>query len=309
MGNPMFTNALFETSTPVVASLIAFCVRAIEALLIYAASSILFKLLRAYAHNVIGWSTKHPVWSSMLGSLIGLVWPASSNSTPPTVAALPQLGLPFGTVVSFLLSAPVRNPWAAYLLIIMFGWEVVLIYCPAIFVLAVISGSVWEKLGLQRHLRQAQFVDISGEAGGRPESFRVALEQSTKGALEEVRSFLPYALVGAALAVVTWPLIPQDFLTRIAGSNNPLAIPVAAVVGIPLYVRVDMNMLLQGVMPALLEKGMRFDAVVALTISGAGVGPSGLIYLAKTFKPRLLIAWVLTVMAMATLVGLLFAVV
>jgi uncharacterized membrane protein YraQ (UPF0718 family) len=294
----MFSNSLEKT-------LIFFGTITVELVVLFFAVSILVKLLMQYVlveDNIKSCLTRRRGLGNVFGGLFGSITPFCSASTIPILVGLLQASVPFGTAISFLLASPLLNPIVVGILAVMFGWRVTVLYTLVTFVLVVVSGFVWEKLGLQRHLKQVKVEGIKG-LSNRPESFRIAFRWAALGALNELRSFLPYLLIGVEIGAAAYGFVPQDFIARIAGPGKPLAIPIAAVIGIPLYIRIEMMLPIAMV---LLEKGVSIGAIVALIIGATGASITEVSLLARMFKSRLLIAFLVTVFSVAIAAGYLF---
>jgi uncharacterized membrane protein YraQ (UPF0718 family) len=111
---------------------------------------------------------------------------------------------------------------------------------------------------------------------------------------------MPYLLIGAGIGAFIHGFVPTDLISRFAGPNNPFAIPVAAAIGVPIYIRAE-TMIPIGL--ALIEKGMSVGAVLALVIGGAGASIPELTLLSAIFEKKLLAAFVLTIFAIAVAAG------
>jgi uncharacterized membrane protein YraQ (UPF0718 family) len=116
---------------------------------------------------------------------------------------------------------------------------------------------------------------------------------------------VPYLILGAAIGAFIYGFIPEELIVAAAGPDNPLAIPVAAVIGVPMYIRAETIIPISAV---LLEKGMGIGAVMALIIGGAGASIPEVTLLASIFEKRLVAAFVVTVLGVAVLAGVLFQV-
>jgi uncharacterized membrane protein YraQ (UPF0718 family) len=119
------------------------------------------------------------------------------------------------------------------------------------------------------------------------------------------RQVLPYLLLGAGIGAFIYGFIPEGLIVSLAGPNNPLAIPVAAVIGVPMYIRAETIIPISAV---LLEKGMGIGAVMALIIGGAGASIPEVTLLAAIFERRLVAAFVVTILTVAVLAGVVFQV-
>lgn len=243
---------------------------------------------------------------NVLGAAFGALTPFCSFSTIPVMVGLLRAGAPFGAVASFLLASPLVNPVVLGLFLVLFGWRVAIVYGFLGFVLAVASGVAWERLGLEKYVRglESSGVESRGDAGAYGKSFRWRLARAAKTGWAEFRRALPYLVAGVAVGALVYGFVPTEMVARVAGPQNPLAIPVAAVVGAPLYVWPE-TMLPVGA--ALLEKGMGIGAIVALVIGGAGASIPEVSVLASIFKPKLLGVFLATILTIAVVVGYAFS--
>lgn len=236
---------------------------------------------------------------NIVGAGLGAMTPFCGCSTIPVTMGLLNAGAPFGATMSFLLASPVLNPILLSLFVVLFGWQPALVYAVFAFALAVVGGNVWEKLGLQRYLKQS--VQSCGAAAS--EAPRARLARIGAYAARTFRSFLPYLLIGAAVGALIYGFVPQDILIGVAGPDEPLAVPASAALGVPLYVRAS-TMLSVGA--ALVDKGMSMGAVMALVIAGAGASLPEMILLSGIFKKQLMAIFVLTVFTTAIVAGYAF---
>lgn len=135
------------------------------------------------------------------------------------------------------------------------------------------------------------------------EGLKPRMRLAALSALKLFLQMVPYMLAGVAVGAFIYGFVPDEFLARVAGPGNPFAIPVAAVIGIPMYVRTE-TMIPIGF--ALIRKGVSVGAVIALLIGGAGASVPELTMLSGIFKRRLWVAYVLTMFIVATGIGYVF---
>ncbi len=242
---------------------------------------------------------------SLVGAGFGAVTPFCSCSTIPLMVGMLNAGARFGSTMSFLLASPLVNPIILGLFLLAFGWEVTLAYAVLAFLLAVLLGIGGERSGLERHLRSVRVVGNKQkeEAGDEDVSFPARMKRIAGEAWQQFYSFLPYILGGVAIGAGIYGFVPQEWIASVAGEGNAWAVPVAAVVGIPLYIRVETMV---PIALALLEKGMGLGPVMALVIGGSGCSIPEVSMLAKIFRPKLLIAFILSVLGIAVFAGFLF---
>lgn len=230
------------------------------------------------------------------GTFLGALTPFCSCSTVPILAGLLSSGAPFGPSISFLIASPLLNPVIVILLWKLLGLKLTVFYFISMFIFAVLAGVLFNALGLEKHLKNVQIRHKQNE-NGKPESKWVL-------ALRDAWNFfypvLPYLLIGVLIGAVIHDFIPAKFITTVAGNDNPFAIPIAAIIGIPMYIRVETMI---PISEALVAKGMSMGAVVALIIGGAGASLPEVLLLNKLFKPRLLTAFIIAVFIGAVITG------
>ncbi|UWG47075.1 putative permease [Halanaeroarchaeum sp. HSR-CO] len=252
---------------------------------------------------------------NVLAAGLGAVTPFCSCSTVPVLAGLLGAGAPLGLAFSFLLASPIVNWIAVFLLFGLFGPTVTLVYVLTALLAAVVGGLVIGTLDLERYVKDVRITTGSREIttdGGTTECACSGSPASThaervtaagRGALSFFWDTLPYIVVGIAIGALIHGAVPESVLLRIAGPENPLATPLAALAGAPLYVSIS------GMLPiahSLAEQGIPIGTVMAFVIGGAGISIPNLILLNKLFDRRLLGIYAATVVAIGIAVGVLF---
>lgn len=230
------------------------------------------------------------------GTFLGALTPFCSCSTIPILAGLLSSGAPFGPSISFLIASPLLNPIIVVLLWKLLGLKLTVFYVISMFIFALLAGVLFNAFGLEKHLKNVKIRRVENE-NGEPESKWVL---ALKDAWNFFYPVLPYLLIGVLIGAVIHDFIPAEFITAVAGSDNPFAIPIAAVIGIPMYIRVETMI---PISEALVAKGMSMGAVVALIIGGAGASLPEILLLNKLFKPRLLAAFIIAVFIGAVTTG------
>ena len=255
---------------------------------------------------------------------LGAVTPFCSCSTVPVLAGLLGAGAPLGLTFSFLLASPIVNWIAIFLLLGIFSLEVTVAYVLAALLAAIVGGLVIDSLDLERYVKDVQVTAgnrtittdggatscASGDGGGcscaadTPQrSHRDRIGTAGRGALSFFWETLPYLLLGVAIGALIHGAVPQALLHRVAGPENPLAVPLAALAGAPLYVSIS------GMLPiaaALADQGIPIGTVLAFVIGGAGVSIPNVILLNKLFEWRLLAVYVASVVTTGVVVGVTF---
>ena len=278
-----------------------------ELVALFLGISLLVALMQEYVSDekMRGWLTRGGSGTgNVVGAALGGMTPFCSCSTIPVTLGLLNAKAPFGAVMSFLIASPLINPVILGLFWVMLGWQATLAYGIVGFALSVVGGMAWEKMGLAEEVKRVRVTggDHADEARGTG-TLSDKLRRSFWVAWSDFRGVFWHLVVGVAVGAGVYGFVPTDFVASIAGPGNPLAVPVSAVVGIPLYVRAE-TMIPIGL--AFIEKGMSTGAVIALIIGGAGASIPEVSMLASIFKPRLLGAFATTVLLVAITAGLSF---
>ena len=276
----------------------------VELVILFIGVSFLVGLLREYipAATIQRLLTGRRGQGNVLGAALGAITPFCSCSTIPIMVGLINAGAPFGAASSFLLASPLLNPVILGLFLAFLGWQATATYAVVTFILCVVMGAAWEKVGLANEVKR---IRISGGHAGKQESqdFRSRVVRALAGAWQQFTGVWIYLVIGVAIGAFIYGFVPAEWIARVAGPGNPLAIPVAAIIGVPLYIRVETMIPISIV---LLQKGMSLGTLMALIIGGAGASIPEVTLLASIFKPRLVAAFVLTIFTVAVLAGYAF---
>ncbi len=242
---------------------------------------------------------RHKILGSILGAGFGALTPFCSCSTIPLLLGMLNAGVPFASAMAFLFSSPLLNPVIISLFIILMGWKVTALYFAVTFGAAVAIGLLLDGLGFASQVKPVAAVRGCCDCQQGTDA-RSRIHRSADFALSLFRQLVPYLLIGAGIGAFIHGFVPTELISRIAGPGNPLAVPVAAVIGIPIYIRAE-TMIPIGL--ALIEKGMSVGAVLALVIGGAGASIPELTLLSAIFEKRMLAAFVLTIFTIAVAAG------
>ncbi len=249
--------------------------------------------------------------ATFFGGIFGALTPFCSCSTIPILVSLLNAGVPFAACMAFLLTSPLLNPVILILLAALIGPVYTAVYAFITFVTALILATLLERLGFASDFKHVMVEGIPEETipvvteGTFMERHRPRLEVAFGFAITLFRQVMPYLVLGAAIGAFIYGFIPEDLIVGLAGPDNPLAIPVAAVIGIPMYIRAETIIPISAV---LIGKGMGIGAVMALIIGGAGASIPEVALLSAIFKKRLVAAFVITVIGIAILAGVIFQV-
>ncbi|MGB9940519.1 permease [Methanosarcina sp.] len=242
---------------------------------------------------------RHKVVGSIIGVGFGALTPFCSCSTIPMLLGMLNAGVPFAAAMAFLFSSPLLNPVIISLFVILLGWKIASLYFAITFVGTVIISLLLDGLGFASHVKPAAVVRSCCN-GQQADDAKSRIQRSAGFAMSLFRQLMPYLVIGAGIGAFIHGFVPTEIISRLAGPNNPLAVPVAAIVGIPIYIRAE-TMIPIGL--ALIGKGMSVGAVLALIIGGAGASIPELTLLSAIFRKKLLIAFVVTIFTIAIVAG------
>lgn len=247
------------------------------------------------------------VFGNIVAAGFGALTPFCACSTIPMTVGFLNAGVPFGSTMSFLIASPLLNPIILGMLGAMVGIKAMVAYFVIAFLCSILFGFLLEKIGAQKYVKNVRLKPASCCAGSHEVvdkhslPFPSKLKVAFAGAWDSLRPIMGYLLVGVALGAGIYGYVPQDFVMKIAGPDNPFAIPVAAVLGIPLYIRAETAI---PIGLALMGKGMSIGAV--MIIGGAGMAIPEMTMLASIFKKQLVAMIVLVIFLTAVVSGYLF---
>jgi len=242
---------------------------------------------------------------NVMAALLGIVTPFCSCSAIPLFLGFVEAGIPLGVTFSFLIAAPMINEVALVMLIGLVGWKIALIYVGTGLTVAILSGYILEKFKLQRFVADWVFQVKVGAAG--EDQTRLNWEQRVKAGFEAVRDIVSriwiYVIAGIAIGAGAHGFVPDDFLARVLGAGNWYSVPLAILVGVPLYSNAA------GIIPivsVLIEKGVSLGTALAFMMSVIGLSLPEIIILKKVLKWQLIAIFVAVVASGIVLVGYIF---
>ena len=277
-----------------------------ELTLLFIAISTLIALVFTYISQdkLKTWMSGKGVWGNIMAVLFGAVTPFCACSTVPMTLGLIQAGVPFGTVMSFVIASPLMDPLVFILLVAFMGWKVAIGFFLLTSVFSVFFGILLEKMGWADQIKNVRIKGERHEASiEQLKGFKNRLKASFIQAWRDFKAVLNYMVLGVAIGAVIYGYMPIDLLSKVGGPDNPLAVLVVALIGMPLYIRVEAAI---PIGLALMQKGVSIGAVIAFIISGAGIAIPELSMLSSIFKKKIIIAFIVIVFAMAVISGLIF---
>ena len=229
------------------------------------------------------------IWANIVAALLGTVTPFCSCSSIPLFIGFTSAGLPLGVTFSFLISSPMVDLGSLVLLMSLFGANVAIIYVLLGLVIAVVGGTVIEKLHMEKHVESfiltAGSVDIESPSLSRHDRVVYAKEQT----LATFKKVFPYILIGVGIGAVIHNWIPEAWIAAILGSKNPFGVVLATLVGVPMYGDIF------GTIPiaeALLAKGALLGSILSFMMAVTTLSLPSMIMLRKAIKPKLLVLFI-----------------
>ncbi|MEK4869183.1 permease [Niallia sp. FSL W8-1348] len=249
-------------------------------------------------------SSKNPFLANLAGALLGFITPFCSCSTVPLLVTMINRKVPFQTVMTFLFSSPLLDPWILGLMAYIYGLKVTIVYSVTTFVFSMIIGWYLDKKNYKEQVKNVVIKGVLPEQDEkRRKDFKLNIKESIKETIDLIRSVLVYILIGALVGAIIKEAVPTNFFNLISEHNQLWVIPLAAIIGIPLYVRLSTMLPLA---QALMVNGFPIAPTMALLIGGAGASLPEIIMLKSIFRTKLINAFVISVFLMATVSGYLF---
>jgi uncharacterized protein len=248
-------------------------------------------------------SHKREYVGNVLAALLGIVTPFCSCSAVPLFIGFVESGVPLGVTFSFLISSPMVNEVALIMLWGLFGWKIAIIYIGSGLLVAIVAGIVIGRLKMERYVQDYVWEMQVGNSEIAVMNFQQKLDYAREYTMDLLKKIWPYVVVGVGLGAFIHGYVPQDFLVRWAGRDNPFAVPVAVVLGVPLYSNAA------GVIPivhALMEKGMAIGTVLAFMMAVTALSLPEAVILKNVLKNRLLAVFFGIVAVAIICVGYLF---
>ena len=227
----------------------------------------------------------HGIAANILAALLGTVTPFCSCSSIPLFMGFTSAGLPIGVTFSFLISSPMVDLGSLILLMSIFGAKVAIVYVVLGLVIAVLGGTLIEKLHLDNQvedfIRNAKNIDIPQEELTVKDRIKYSIEK----VVETFKKVFPYILIGVGIGAVIHNWIPEDIIVRFLGNGNPLGVIIATIAGVPMYADIF------GCIPiaeALLAKGAKLGVVLSFMMAVTTLSLPSMVMLKKAIKPKLL---------------------
>lgn len=222
---------------------------------------------------------------NVAAALLGVVTPFCSCSAVPLFIGFVEAGIPLGVTFSFLVASPMVNEVALVMLFGSFGWKVAAVYLVSGLVVAIASGIVIGLLGLERYVEEYVYGIKVGEAAAEALTWRDRVVYSRDFTIDLLKKLWPYVVVAIAVGGAIHGYVPEEFIARYAGPDNPLGVPLAVALGVPMYSNAAGTV---PVMQSLVAKGLPLGTALAFMMAITALSlPEGII-LRRVLKPQLI---------------------
>ena len=278
----------FDTTTRLIGSIEFFLYDVIKITILLCFLIFLISYIQSYfpperSKKILG--RFHGVWANCISALLGTVTPFCSCSSIPLFIGFTSAGLPVGVTFSFLISSPMVDLGSLLLLMSIFGAKVAIIYVIVGLIVAVVGGTIIEKLHMERYVESfilsTGSVDIESPDLTKKDRLIYAKEQM----LSTFKKVFPYILVGVGIGAVIHNWIPAEWVSLVLGSKNPFGVVLATLIGVPMYADIF------GTIPiaeALLYKGAQLGTILSFMMAVTTLSLPSIIMLCKAVKPKLL---------------------
>ena len=243
--------------------------------------------------------------ANVMAATLGVFTPFCSCSAVPLFIGFVQAGVPLGVTFSFLISAPMVNEVALTLLLGLFGWKVALLYLSLGLFIAIVAGWVIGRLKMEAYLEDwvRDMPRIQATAGDTSMPLYERINAGFSSVREIVGKVWPYILAGIAIGAGIHGYVPEDFMASFMGKEAWWSVPLAVLIGIPMYTNAA------GIIPivqALLAKGAALGTVLAFMMSVIALSLPEMVILRKVLKVRLIATFIGVVAVGILIVGYVF---
>lgn len=241
--------------------------------------------------------------ANIVAALLGTVTPFCSCSSIPLFIGFTSAGLPVGVTFSFLISSPMVDLGSLVLLTSIFGAKVAVIYVVLGLVIAVLGGSVIEKLRMERYVESFILTAGSVDIDAPDLTTRDRLVYAKEQMVNTFKKVFPYVLIGVGIGAVIHNWIPEEWVVTVLGSKNPFGVVLATLIGVPMYADIF------GTIPiaeALFAKGAQLGSVLAFMMAVTTLSLPSMIMLRKAVKPKLLALFIVICTIGIILIGYTF---
>lgn len=223
--------------------------------------------------------------ASVFSALLGVVSPFCSCSTVPLFIGFVEAGIPLGVTFTFLISSPIVNEISLVMLFSIFGWKIALLYIFFGVLLAIIAGFIIGKLKMEKHVEPYVYEIHMGEQVIDEPTFKQRIDFAKGNVVETVKKIWIYLFIGIGIGAFIHGYAPEEFLVKYAGEGNFFAVPVATLLGVPLYSNAVGSL---PIIDALIQKGVAPGTALSFMMAITALSLPEMILLRKVIKPKLI---------------------
>lgn len=265
-------------------------------------------IIRSYfppekTRKILGAEKEKGFLGNILAALLGIVTPFCSCSAVPVFIGFIESRIPLGVTFSFLIASPMVNEVALIMLWGMFGWQIALIYIGTGVTVAIIAGVIIGKLKLEKYVEGYVYEMKMGESDIPNITFKQRSKDAFYYVLEILKKVWLYVVIGIGIGAVIHGWAPAGMLTKYAGKDNPFAVIIAVLIGVPLYSNAA------GVIPIVKELtrvGMEMGTALAFMMAVTALSIPEIIILRKVLKPKLLAIFIGIMSVTIIIIGYMF---
>ena len=225
------------------------------------------------------------IWANILAALFGTITPFCSCSSIPLFIGFTSSGLPIGVTFSFLISSPLVDLASVILLASIFNWKIAIAYVIVGLVLAVIGGTIIDKLKLESYVESFVFKNKMAELPVENLSVKNRIDFAKDEVLQIIKKVWLYVLIGVGIGAAIHNWIPENAIQAVLGQDKWYSVILATFVGVPMYADIF------GTLPiaeALVTKGVGIGTVLAFMMAVTALSLPSLIIIKKVVKQKLL---------------------
>ena len=240
---------------------------------------------------------------NIMASLLGIVTPFCSCSSVPIFIGFVEAGVPLGLTFSFLITSPIVNEAAFIILLGLFGWKLAVVYVITGVIVGVLGGLIIGKMKMEKQVEEYVYNTKVADIDPKKLTINERVSFATQNVKDIVKRIWLFLIIGIGIGAAIHGWVPEDFLASYAGENNPFAVLIAVVCGIPLYSNA------MGTIPiaqALIGKGVGIGTALSFMMAVTALSAPELVLLRKVIKPRLIVWFVIVTGIGILMTGYLF---
>lgn len=238
-----------------------------------------------------------------IAALLGILSPFCSCSTVPLFIGFIEAGIPLGVVFTFLITSPIVNEISLVMLFSIFGWKMSLLYIVAGVTLAISAGFIISRLKMEKHVESYVYEIKMGETKVEEKTSKQRAQFALENVKDTVKKIWIYLVIGIGIGAFIHGYAPEELLVKYAGEENLLAVPIATILGVPLYSNAIGSL---PIIDALIQKGVAVGTALSFMMAITALSLPEMILLRKVIKPKLIAVFVAILTVGIIFIGYLF---